>query len=531
MKAGKHQTLLLYTLSVIGSGAGFMVQMLVSGFWSTAFSQDVTFYSINLAFYFLALGIGTRLSQLLEPKLSHLAALVVALSSWCGLSIAFLRWGIFRFNQATLLALLTVAVAGVLAGAVLPLTLGIGKDDIRLNLGRLFFLDYLAAIAFTLVFTFGLLVPLGYGGTALAVCYFSLFALVALLLGTGTRLSKSLWVGILIAVALPYPLSLWAKRLSELPAGARGAKILYSKQSHYQKIVLTESVGGPESLLPGVVQHSLYLDGFIQFSSGSEQLYHFCIANLPIAAARFNQHPAKRVLILGGGDGLAARNLLAIPGIQTIDMVELDPAMVELARTHPRLREYNRNALADPRVNVLIEDAFTWIGRTGNTYDFILIDFPSPKNLALARLFSAEFYRRVLERLSPHGFISIQAGPYHDLDDRGKIAGIPAGIEKTIQAVGAFAWVYFTPRDADAFVLATRDPDFSMGAFAKQSTVLGGKSLTGVCTFESEAKRPPSEINTLNTLPLAAEALRWYRRAEGSGFFYYSSYFGVFLPD
>ncbi len=530
MKRGSS-ILLLYALSVLGSGVGFMTQTLVSGFWSTAFSQDVTFYSINLAFYFLALGIGTRLSERFgRPTVGRLIGLTTALCLWCGLSISILRWGIFRFNQATPIAILVVGVAGAVAGGILPLTLNLGRGDRRMNLGRLFFFDYLAAIAFTLLFTFVLLIPLGYSRTALAVGGSGLVVTVALSAYAG---ALPVWRATLsvAAFALPVLASIGMARLAT-PPNTGPVKVVWSKQSHYQKIVLTESTAGGNAVFPGIPQHTLYLDGFVQFSSGSEQLYHFCIANLPVTAAADRGHAVKRALILGGGDGLVARNLIAIPQVEKVRMVELDPEMIRLARTDERLRRYNLDSLRNPKVEVTVADAFTWVGQHAERYDLIVIDFPSPKNLALARLFSVEFYRRVFDRLNPGGFLTIQAGPYFAPgNDTTAISRITAGIAQAVEAAGLKASIYFTPRDADAFVLASSDPDFSMDSFAAKVGIVAGGPLSGMCAYDPQGRRPATELNTLNTLPLARDAVAWYREAGGNSFFHFSDSFGVFLPD
>lgn len=522
---------LLYALSILGSGVGFMTQTLVSGFWSTAFSQDVTFYSINLAFYFLALGIGTRLSERFgPPTVGRLTGLTTALCLWCGMSISLLRWGIYRFNQATPVAIFVVVVAGALAGGILPLTLKLGQRDRRMSLGRLFFFDYLAAIAFTLLFTFVLLIPLGYSRTALAVCASGLLLIVGLA-APARVLSLGRATITLVAFALPCLATLGMARLTT-PPETGPVKVVWAKQSHYQKIVLTESTAAGNAVFPGIPQHTLYLDGFVQFSSGSEQLYHFCIANLPVTAAADRGHPVKRALVLGGGDGLVARNLIAVPQVEKVRMVELDPEMIRLARSDERLRRYNLDSLRSPKVEVTVADAFTWVGRHTERYDLIVIDFPSPKNLALARLFSVEFYRRVFALLSPGGFLTIQAGPYFAPgDDTTAISSVTAGIAHAVEAAGLKASIYFTPRDADAFVLASSDPDFSMDAFAAKVGIAAGGPLSGMCAYDPEGRRPATELNTLNTLPLARDAVAWYREAGGQSFFHYSDSFGIFLPD
>jgi len=175
--------------------------------------------------------------------------------------------------------------------------------------------------------------------------------------------------------------------------------IIAHRQSAYQEIVVTRR--GTDT--------RLYLDGGLQFSTRDEYRY---TESLVYPALRDG---ARSVLILGGGDGLAARELLRMPGVQTIVQVELDPAVIELARG--ALREANRGALDDPRVDIVVDDAMTWL-RTPDAlpaggFDAVIIDLPDPDNPVLGRLYSREFYALVTRVLSVDGLVVVQAGsPY-----------------------------------------------------------------------------------------------------------------------
>ena len=148
-------------------------------------------------------------------------------------------------------------------------------------------------------------------------------------------------------------------------ASREGKTILYSKQSPYQKIVLTEEPADP--LFYGPTQHVLYLDGFVQFSSQNEQGYHICIANIPATAAEYVGRPPRNALILGGGDGLVARNLLLIRTIKNSVQVELDPHMLNLAYKHPAVTRYNMKSLHADRLRLLVDDAFRWVQKNKTT--------------------------------------------------------------------------------------------------------------------------------------------------------------------
>lgn len=382
-----NRNFVLYAMSVLGSGCGFVTQMLVSGFWSTAYSYDVYHFSVNLAFYFLSLGLGSLLQQRIgRPAIKHLYLIAIALCLWTGLSISLLRIGIALVGGLSVIPIATVSVAGLLAGTIVPLTLRLGEG--RLTLAVLFFLDYVAALVFTQIFTYVCLIPLGYGLTSIlmgGVCFLTVACL-------SRPWSPAVITLAIVAAVLPYPIRLFAYDLGARLRDPRDtSKLLYAKQSHYQKIVITEE-RGTGSFFPDAPQNVLYLDGMVQWSSLDEQSYHACIANIPEAAAETMGNPAHSALVLGGGDGLVARNLLALSRIKHVTQVELDPEMIQLSLEAPLLRRQNLDSLRSKRVEIVIDDAFHWLRHGTEQYDVIVIDFPHPRNVTISRLFSAEFF-------------------------------------------------------------------------------------------------------------------------------------------
>lgn len=522
----------LYTMSVVGSGAGFVTQMLVSGFWATAFSHDVFHFSVNLAFYFLSLGIGSLLSERIEkPEIRHLFLVNLALCLWTGVAISLLRIGIATLGSGAWMPIVTVSVAGALAGTVIPLTLRIGKATQGVSLSILLFLDYTAAIVFSALFTFVLLIPYGYGMTALLLSFACLVVTAALLVQAQLPGWLPATLAALAAV-LPYPVHNVARMSTEWARNpADTTQVVFARQSHYQKIVMTKEKG-TGSFFPGVDQHVLYLDGMVQFTSFDEQSYHACIANIPETAAEYVGNQAQTALILGGGDGLVARNLLSLPRIKKVTQVELDPAMIEFALGNPQMRSYNLDSLRSPRVEIVLKDAFHWVRNATEQYDLVIIDFPHPRNITLARLFSAEFYSYVKRVVKPNGFIAIQAGPSISLEDRTllTLAAAPVAIRETVRSVGLNASIYVSTRDEEAFVLATPSPTFDMHAFAKKIGIVGLTGMGLICSYNPEWKEPKVAINTLNTHTVSKYMLDWYKKAGGI-FFNYKGAQGVFLPD
>jgi spermidine synthase len=172
--------------------------------------------------------------------------------------------------------------------------------------------------------------------------------------------------------------------------------IIACRQSAYQEIVVTRRGNDMR----------LYLDGGLQFSTRDEYRYTESLVYPALGAG------ARSVLVLGGGDGLAARELLRTPGVDKIVQVELDPAVIELSRS--TMRYANGGSLDNPRVHVVTADAMKWLRETTSpSFDAIIVDLPDPDTPVLGRLYSTEFYALVSRALAPDGLMVVQSGsPY-----------------------------------------------------------------------------------------------------------------------
>ena len=149
----------------------------------------------------------------------------------------------------------------------------------------------------------------------------------------------------------------------------------------------------------------LFLNSNLQFSSRDEYRYHEALVHPGLAATP----SARNVLILGGGDGLALREVLRHPNVERVTLVDLDPEMTRLFSTHPDLRRLNHGALTDRRVTVVNDDAFTWLESEGQRFDFAVVDFPDSSNFSLGKLYTTTFYRMLRNRLAPDATFVVQA--------------------------------------------------------------------------------------------------------------------------
>jgi len=174
-----------------------------------------------------------------------------------------------------------------------------------------------------------------------------------------------------------------------------GEPVIYARSTPYQRIVLTRH---GEDL-------RLYLNGNLQFSSRDEYRYHEALVHPGLAALP----GARRVLVLGGGDGLALREVLKYPTVEHVTLVDLDPEMTTLFRTHPMLTALNNGSLKSPKLRLINDDAFPWLDHNSDVFDFVVVDFPDPTNFSLGKLYTTAFYRLLSRHVAEHGFVVVQS--------------------------------------------------------------------------------------------------------------------------
>jgi spermidine synthase len=179
--------------------------------------------------------------------------------------------------------------------------------------------------------------------------------------------------------------------------------VIMVKQTPYQRLVVTR---WRQDL-------RLYIDGALQFSTVDEHRYHESLVH----PAMLSSPGASRVLILGGGDGMTAREVLKCPTVKTVDLVDLDSEMIGLFRDRPLLAEISANALSDPRLKTHVEDAAKFLEQSAETWDVILVDLPDPNTYSLGRLYSGSFYRLAGQHLATQGVLATQAtSPFYAPD-------------------------------------------------------------------------------------------------------------------
>jgi spermidine synthase len=295
-----------------------------------------------------------------------------------------------------------VFAIGVLVGLELPLLMRILKDELDFKdlVARVLTFDYLGALVASLLFPLLLVPRLGLVRTSLlfgflngAIGLWATWLLRPILPArVGSLRARGAIVLVLLAVGL-----VKADALTSLAEdGLFADEIVYAKTTPYQRIVVTRGRAG----------FQLFLNGHLQFSSADEYRYHEALVHPAMELAG----GARRVLVLGGGDGLALREILRHGSVESVTLVDLDPDMTKLADRFAPLAELNRGAFADPRVHVVNQDAMIWLERTpGDRFDVAIVDFPDPNSFALGKLYTTRFYRLLRARLTADGVITVQS--------------------------------------------------------------------------------------------------------------------------
>ena len=396
---------LLYINVLVVATCGLIYELISGTLGSYLLGDSVTQFSLVIGLYLSAMGIGAWLSRHLDGNLARRfvdVELAVALIG--GLSAPILFMAFAEVENFQLLLLGFVLVIGALVGLELPLLMRLLQNQVAFKdlVSRVLSLDYAGALLAALVFPLVLVPRLGLVRTSLVIglCNAAVGLWGTWILADQIRRPTPLRVRAGVVIALLVGGLVYADRLTTWAEDRMYADdVTLAKTSSYQRIVVTRSNAG----------FQLFLNGNLQFASADEYRYHEALVHPPMMAARIAGHPPRRVLVLGGGDGLALREVLAHPSVEAVTLVDLDPAMTDLGREFPPLVKLNRGALADPRVTVVNDDAMVWLEDAPGGWDVAIVDFPDPNTLALGKLYTRRFYQLLARKLAPDGAIAVQA--------------------------------------------------------------------------------------------------------------------------
>jgi spermidine synthase len=477
---------LLVSVFVIAS-CGLVYELIAGTLASYLLGDSVTQFSTIIGTYLFAMGIGSWLSRYVVRGLVarfiqiELAVGILGGFSAPALFLIFAYAGVFRLALYAL-----VLLVGILVGLEIPLVMRILKQQFAFKdlVAQVLTLDYLGALAVSLLFPILLAPHLGLIRTSL------LFGLLNVLVAAWAlwlfreQLPQLRWlrgqcIAAILALAIGFVAADQFTTLAE--ENLYADEIVFSRTSPYQRIVLTRWKGDLR----------LFLNGNLQFSSRDEYRYHEALVHPGLSAVP----GARRVLVLGGGDGLAVREILRYDSVEAITLVDLDPEMTRLFASHPLLVPLNENALNSPRVRIVNADAFKWLEQNAEVFDFIVVDFPDPTNYSLGKLYTNTFYRLLEKHLAVKGAAAVQTtSPLYARQSFWCIV-------RTLESVGLQVTPYhaYVPAFGEwGFALATRQPWQPPDRYPPGLRFLTPEIAATLFRFPPDMGLIETEINRLN---------------------------------
>jgi spermidine synthase len=478
---------LLFSVFVVAS-CGLAYELIAGALSSYLLGDSVTQFSTVIGTYLFAMGIGSWLSRYVERNLiARFVQVELMVGVLGGFSAAGLFFIFVWFSEPFKLALyLAVFGIGVLVGLEIPLIMRILKRDLSFKdlVSQVLTFDYLGALAVSILFPLVLVPHLGLVRSGL------LFGLLNVLV--------ALWALWIFRAQLHSAVGLKAQALTSFAVLAVGFaaagqftslaeahlyadEIVYNETSPYQRLVITR---WKDDL-------RLFLNNNLQFSSRDEYRYHEALVHPGLATLP----GARRVLVLGGGDGLAVREILKYSQIESVTLVDLDPAMTRLFSTAAPLRKLNEDSLSASRVRVINADALKWLEEHDELFDFIVVDFPDPSNFAIGKLYSAAFYRLLEKHMSAGALAVIQStSPLYARQSFWCVA-------TTLESVGFVTTPYhaLVPSFGEwGFVLAGRRAYQPPASYAVTTRFLNAETTPALFQFPKDMARVPAEVNRLN---------------------------------
>ena len=478
---------LLASVFVVAA-CGLLYELAAGALASYLLGDSVLQFSTVIGTYLFAMGVGSWASRHFERELpAHFLRieLLIALLGGALPAVLFIANATVPGAFRPLLYAMVLAV-GTLVGLEIPLVMRILRRDVSLKdlVSQVLTFDYLGALAVSLAFPLLLVPQLGlirtgflFGLMNAAVAVWALWLFRHELPRWREFAGACALVGALLAAGMAGAgqiTSLAEERLYQ-------DRIAYAETTPYQRIVVTSGRAGLR----------LFLNGNLQFAQRDEYRYHEALVHPAMAA----QGAPRRVAVLGGGDGMAVREILKYPSVESVTLVELDPAMTRMFRDTPQLAQLNGGALSNPKVHIVNTDAFQWLQQDTDTYDVVVVDFPDPTNFAIGKLYTNSFYALLEQRLAASGYAVIQTTS--PLVARQSFWTVV----QTIESVGLSATPYHAhvPSFGEwGYVLASRRPWRLPTALPAGLRFLDGPSLPLLFDFPPDMARVPAEVNRLS---------------------------------
>ena len=487
------RTLVLSVFVVASCGLAY--ELIAGALSSYLLGDSILQFSSIIGCYLFAMGVGSHLSRYVkdEDTLTRFVDIEMLVGVIGGISAAGL-FLVFAWLSAPFRTVLyaMVFVLGVLVGMEIPLVMRVlnaRQTEFKELVSRVLTFDYLGALVVSLLFPLVLAPKLGlsrtgflFGMLNVAVAIWTTWIFRHEVKNARARvLTAAMLLGLLGGgFVIGERLTYFAEK------GLYGDEIVYATTTPYQRLVVTR---WKDDL-------RLYINGNLQFSSRDEYRYHEALVHPLLQSMPW----ARNVLILGGGDGLALREVLRYSNIKNVTLVDLDHAMTDLFSTSEPLRALNHNSFHDPRVKVVNQDAGRWLEQAPDVFDAVIVDFPDPSSFGLGKLYSVPLYRLLAHHISEHGYAVIQStSPYF-------APHAYWSIDATLREAQYQTWPYhlYVPSFGEwGFVLAGKHPGFVPPThYQLPMKYLNADTTHEMFTFPPDMQRLAVEPNRLNNQSL-----------------------------
>jgi spermidine synthase len=492
---GAAEVALLASVFVVAA-CGLVYELAAGTLASYLLGDSILQFSTVIGTYLFAMGVGSWLSRYLERQLvaqflriELLVGLIGGLMPAALFALQSLATPSFRFALYAL-----VLAVGILVGLEIPLVMrilkrhagadGSGRGGLKTLVSQVLTFDYLGALAVAIAFPLLLVPQLGlirtgalFGLMNAGVAVWALWLFRGELRGFAAHAGACVLTiaALLGALVFADHVTTWAEDRFYAD------HVIYSETSAYQRVVVTASRAGVR----------LFLNGNLQFHSRDEYRYHEALVHPALAAAG----APRRVLVLGGGDGMAVREVLRHPSVERVTLVELDPHMTTLFATAPLLRSLNGDSLHSAKLEIVNADAFAWLEQHDEMFDAIVVDFPDPTNFSIGKLYTRTFYELVEKHLSASGYAVVQTtSPLIARKSFWTVA-------TTIEAAGLATAPYHAhvPSFGEwGFIVASRRPFRLASTLPPGLRFLSVAGLPALFDFPPDMARVPTEVNRLS---------------------------------
>lgn len=484
----RFEYLLLFAVFIIAT-CGLIYELVAGTLASYLLGDSVKQFSFIIGVYLFSMGIGSYFAKFIKKnQLNTFIEIEIIVGIIGGLSsiILFLLFEKVAYFQFILYFL--VFITGCLVGLEIPLLMNILKDKVKFSdlVSNVFTFDYIGALLASVLFPLVFIPQLGIIRTSLFFGLINLSVAIALCFILEKEIKKVYFLKAKAIVSFLILVGFFIfseEILSFSEEKLYGENIVFTKTTSYQRIVLTHTKN----------DYKLYLNNNLQFSSADEYRYHEALVHPAMSSAT----KIDEVLVLGGGDGLAVREILKYNDVKKITLVDLDGGMTKLFTTNPVLKSLNNHSFENEKVSVFNNDAFLWIKQTQKKFNVVIIDFPDPSNYSLGKLYSINFYTSLEKILAPNAVVVIQTtSPYF----------APKSfwcINKTVKTsfLNTDAYHVYVPSFGEwGFTIASNNPSFDFNLVNRKVKNLKfyNYKFNSLNQFTNDMKANDVEVNRLD---------------------------------